>query len=480
MTQRPVIVWFRQDLRLADNPAFSACAGAAVVPLFILSQAPDRRPLGAASRWWLEKSLAALEAALAARGLRLILRRGDPSVILPEVAAEAGAGAVAWNRLYGADAARDAALVAALRQGGVAAQTYNASLLIEPWGLRTGGGRPYQVFTPFWRAARAVIDAPEVAASPQAMTAPLQWPRSDLLADWGLHPRTPDWSQGFDIWTPGESGAQARLAQFLDEGLQGYADRRDAPHLDATTRLSPHLHWGEIGPRQVWTAAQSAVHAAQSGERQLDKLQAELGWREFNHHLLFARPDLASRNIRPAFDAMAWRQAPRELEAWKRGLTGYPIVDAGMRQLWATGWMHNRVRLIAGSFLIKDLLIDWREGEQWFWDTLVDADEANNPANWQWVAGSGADAAPFFRIFNPVTQGERFDPQGAYVRRWVPELAAVPGAAVHRPWTLSPIELHATGIVLGETYPAPIVDHAFARLRALAAFKALPRPGQGA
>jgi deoxyribodipyrimidine photo-lyase len=448
---KPILLWFRQDLRLADNPALTAAvaSGRPIVPLFILHDASDGRPWGAASLWWLDKSLRALDADLGARGSRLILRRGDPAIIVPALAEQLGAE-VYWNRLYGPVAIdRDSDLKAAL-----GATSFNAALLTEPWQVKTGAGEAYQVFTPFWKAAQAVIEDTSLHPAPRRMPAPESWPDSDALAAWRLHPSKPDWSVDFDGWTPGEAGAHARLSAFRKH-LAVYPEARDRPGLDGTSRLSPHLHWGEIGPRQVRA---SILDAGGPGAA---KFLAELGWREFNHHLLHRHGDIARRNIRREFDRFPWREDAAGLEAWKTGRTGYPIVDAGMRQLWATGFMHNRVRMIAASFLIKHLLIDWREGEAWFWDTLVDADEANNPANWQWSAGSSADAQPFFRIFNPVAQGERFDPEGAYVRRWVLELKEVPAKVIHRPWD--------TGGVRG--YPGPIVDHAQARARALEAFR---------
>jgi len=439
------LMWFRQDLRLADNPALVAAlaTGRPIMPLFILHQAADGRPWGSASRWWLDKSLRALDADLRERGSRLILRRGDPAMVLPALAEQLGAQVV-WNRLYGPAAVeRDGALKAELQ-----ARSYNASLLVEPWRVRSGSGAPYAVFTPFWKAAQAAITDDSLEPAPRRLPAPEVWPDSDDLAAWRLHPAKPDWSTGFEGWTPGEAGAQAR---------------RDRPDLDATSGLSAHLHWGEVGPRQVRAAVREAVRSQLASQADADKFLAELGWREFNHALLHQHGDIARRNIRPAFDAFPWRRDEAGLKAWKAGRTGYPLVDAGMRQLWATGTMHNRVRMVVASFLIKHLLIDWREGEAWFWDALVDACAANNPAGWQWSAGCGADAAPFFRIFNPTAQGERFDPHGDYVRRWVPELGRLPAAAIHKPWL--------SGGARG--YPAPIVDHAQARARALEAFAAL-------
>jgi deoxyribodipyrimidine photo-lyase len=463
------LVWFRRDLRLADNPALAAAvsSGRPVVCLFVLDESPASRPLGGAARWWLDKSLRALAASLEAIGGRLILRRGDPRVQVPALAAEIGAGLVTWNRLYEpAVVERDAALKADLKAAGIEVRSFNAALLNEPWTVRTGAGGPFQVFTPYWRAARAQIGAVELAPEPAALAPPASWPASEAIDAWRLHPHHPDWSGGFTPWRPGEAGALARLDRFLLKGLPGYGARRDQPGDDAGSGLSPHLHWGEIGPRQIW---RRAMELAAPPAQDLDKFLAELGWREFNHQLLFHHGDLAQTNVRRAFDAFGWREDPSA----RAGRTGHPMVDAGLRELWATGFMHNRVRMIAASFLIKHLLIDWREGERWFWDTLVDADLASNAANWQWVAGCGADAAPFFRIFNPITQGEKFDPRGAYVRRWVPELARLPDDALHAPWTAPPGVLAAAGVRLGRDYPRPIVDHAFARQRALDALARL-------
>jgi deoxyribodipyrimidine photo-lyase len=456
-SEAPVIVWFRQDLRLTDNPALAAAVagGRAIVPLFVLHDAADGRAWGAASLWWLDKSLKALDADLRARGSRLILRRGDPAVIVPALAQQLGAS-VMWNRLYGqAAVTRDGDLKRELD-----ASSFNGSLLVEPWRVKTGSGGAFQTFTPFWKAARAAIGESDAPAAPDRLPAPPAWPGSDSLADWRLHPSGPDWSGEME-GVPGGAGARHALSAFIAERLKGYAQGRDRPDREATSRLSAHLHWGEIGPRQVRAAvlkARSTLPDAAEG----DKFLAELGWREFNHHLLFQHGALHRRNIRRDFDRFPWRDDPAALAAWREGRTGYPIVDAGMRQLWATGYMHNRVRMIVASFLIKHLLIDWREGEAWFWDTLTDACAANNPANWQWSAGSGADAAPFFRVFNPVLQGERYDRAGDYVRRWVPELRRLPAEVIHRPW-----EADAPG------YAKPIINHAEARARALEAFNAM-------
>jgi deoxyribodipyrimidine photo-lyase len=472
----PVIVWFRRDLRLADNPSLKKAveSGRPVIALYVLDETPGVRAPGAAALWWLDKSLRALSTDLEARGSRLILRRGNAAEIVTELAETTRAGAVFWSRLYdGGAIARDTALKSSLKARGLAVETFNAALLSEPWTLKTGAGEPYKVFTPYLKALRASLGALTLHAAPKRLKAPTAWPVSDDLGAWGLHPARPDWSQGFSDWTPGETGAEARLHSFLDHELIDYARTRDTPASEGCSRLSPHLHWGEIGPRQVWRAVEAAAHRHPDLQSAADKFLAEIGWREFDHEILFHHPDLATANFKPAFDRFPWAENRAGLAAWKRGRTGYPMVDAGMRQLWTTGFMHNRVRMIAASFLIKHLMIDWRVGERWFWDTLVDADEANNPANWQWTAGSGADAAPFFRIFSPMGQGDRFDPDGAYVRRWVPELAGLDARYIHAPWTAPDAALESAGVKLGETYPKPIVDHQAARERALDAFKRL-------
>ena len=471
----PVIVWFRQDLRLNDNPALTRAAeqGRPVIALYILDTATAAWSMGGASLWWLHHSLDRLDADLQKRyGIRLVLRRGDATMILPALARETGADAVHWNRCYEPAAiARDTALKTVLKQDGVTVETHNAALLFEPWTVKTQAQGWFKVFSPFWRACRAMPApaAPQRAPETLARFAPSI--ASDALADWALQPRKPDWAGGLrDSWTPGEAGAAARLADFVDRCLRTYADGRDRPDRPVTSRLSPHLHFGEIGPRQIWHALQMA---AEGGSRNIDKFLAEIGWREFSYHLLFHFPDLPERNFRADFDAFPWTGDRRLLTAWQHGRTGYPIVDAGMRELWHTGWMHNRVRMIVASFLVKHLRQDWRAGQAWFWDTLVDADLANNAASWQWVAGSGADAAPYFRIFNPILQGEKFDPQGAYVRRWLPALADLPDRYVHKPWLAPDSVLDTASVKLGRDFPRPLVDHDGARKAALAAFAAL-------
>jgi deoxyribodipyrimidine photo-lyase len=474
----PSLVWFRQDLRLADNPALHAAAAAGpVVGLYVLDDVtPGDWALGGASRWWLNHSLQRLSDELAAKGGVLVLRRGRAADVVPAVASEMNATGVFWNRCYEPYArTRDEHLKTRLKAEGRTAQSFNGTLLFEPWDVATKTGGPYTVFTPFWKACVAKGGIGPVLPAPATLTAPAKVPASDTLADWGLLPTRPNWSKGFDVWTPGEAGARQRLEAFLAHGLNGYKELRNRPDLPNVSRLSPHLHWGEISPRQVWHAAERAREMG-APEPDVAHFLSELGWREFSYHLLYYSPHLPDRNWKPNFNAFPWASNPGFLKAWQQGQTGYPIVDAGLRELWATGWMHNRVRMIVASFLIKDLLIHWKEGEAWFWDTLVDADLASNAASWQWVAGSGADAAPFFRIFNPVGQGEKFDPEGAYVRRWVPELAKLPTAFLHAPWTADKTTLLNAGVILGTTYPRPIVDHAEARNVALAAFEKIKLP----
>jgi len=470
----PTIVWFRQDLRLADNPALAAAAARGpVLPIYVLDPAGG---MGGASRWWLHGSLSALSRDLAKLGAPLILRRGDASEILAALAAQTGADAVFWNRCYEPDTiARDKALKASLAARGLEARSFNAALLAEPWEVKTGSGEPYKVFTPFWRALSACAPFEAPLPAPKRLT-PVAHVESDDLDAWPLRPTKPDWAGGLrETWRPGEGEAARRLSAFLDELVADYAAARDLPSVEATSRLSPHLHFGEISPRQIWHAADVFARAEPAAALGINAFLRELGWREFSHHLLFHWPDIVERAWKPAFDDFPWERNAAALAAWRKGLTGYPIVDAGMRELWHTGYMHNRVRMVAASFLIKDLMIDWREGARWFEGTLVDADLANNRASWQWVAGSGADAAPFFRIFNPVMQGEKFDADGAYVRRWVPELARLDSRFIHKPWEASPALLAEAGIVLGETYPRPIVDHAEARARALKAYENVKR-----
>lgn len=445
MTARPSIVWLRDDLRVGDNPALAAAVerGGPIVVLYLLDEvSPSIRPLGGASRWWLHGSLTALAAELESRGGRLTLLSGPADDVLPALVRELNAEAVFWNRRYGAGREIDARLKALLRADGIDVDSFSANLLVEPWTVTTAGGGPYRVFTPFWRAAQERPFRDAVTAPRQIVGLAIDGERLD---DWGLLPTRPDWASGLrDAWTPGEASAHRRLEHVTDHELADY-HRRDEPAVEATSRLSPHLRFGELSPVQLWHRLHRELTPA--ARRNAPGFLRELGWREFNWNILFHTPELATKNVRPEFDAFPWSTpSPDDLTAWQRGRTGIPLVDAGMRELWMTGYMHNRVRMVTASFLTKNLLIDWRVGEQWFWDTLVDADEASNPGNWQWVAGSGADAAPYFRVFNPELQAAKFDPRGQYLERWVPER-------------------------LGPGYPDPIVDLAQSRRDALTAYE---------
>ncbi|GAB3152172.1 deoxyribodipyrimidine photo-lyase [Microbacterium neimengense] len=420
----PTLVWFRDDLRLADNPALRAAIdrGEPVVGVYVLDEeSPGVRAFGGAARWWLHHSLASLGEHLRERGGSLVLRRGAAASVLPQLVSDAGAGAVFWNRRYGGTEREiDAGLKQSLREGGLEVRSFHASLLFEPWTVRTGSDTHFSVFTPFWRACLHLPAPRAPLPEPREIEGMGRPPASDALEDWELLPTRPDWAGGLrETWEPGEPAARARLRHFLKEDLPGYGTARDEPAAGVTSQLSPRLRWGELSPFTVW-------HDTLATGADAGRFLSELGWREFAWHTLFHFPDLARKNLRPAFDAFPWpRLQPSHLDAWQRGRTGVPLVDAGMRELWHTGIMHNRVRMVTASYLIKNLMIDWRRGEQWFWDTLVDADAASNPFNWQWVAGSGADAAPYFRIFNPQTQAEKFDKDGLYVSQWAPDSASL-------------------------------------------------------
>jgi deoxyribodipyrimidine photo-lyase len=469
------LLWFRQDLRLADHPALNAALarGGPVIPVYV--DADDEEGAwapGAAARWWRHHALASLDADLQARGSRLLLRRGPALMVLRELAQESGADAVYWHRRHEPVArARDTQLKHDLRATGLLAESRNGSLLVEPWVLRTQAGGPFQVFTPFWRRLLTDVEPARPLAAPTQLPAPTHWPPSLALAALGYLPRS-RWDAGLaQHWQPGEAGAARQLARFTDLAMTRYAEQRDHPARAGTSRLSPYLHHGELSPRQVWHAVLAADPTARGG-----KFLAELVWREFSYHLLHHHPHTAEQPLRPQFASFPWREDAALLRAWQQGRTGVPLVDAGMRELWHTGWMHNRVRMIAASYLVKNLLQPWQAGARWFWDTLVDADLAANTQGWQWTAGCGADAAPFFRIFNPVTQGERFDPQGDYLRRWLPELARLAGHDLHAPWEADGARLAAAGVQLGESYPLPLVSLAASRQAALAAYRQLKEP----
>ena len=447
------LVWLRRDLRLADQAAFvAAVAEGPVVPVYVLDdETPKHRRMGGASRWWLHHSLAALDHDLRERGSRLILRRGRSEDVLAGLAEETGATRVHALHHY-EPWWRNAERAVAKRLDLV---LHDGNYLAPVGSITTGAGSPYKIYTPFWRALSTTMPPPEPLKAPRKIDPPSHWPASDKLADWGLLPTHPNWAGGLaSEWTPGEAGAHKRLEAFQRRAGH-YGERRDLPSVEGSSRLSPHLHFGEVSPATIW-------HRTASLGGSVDKFLGELGWRDYAQNVILQLPDYGSANARDAFDRFPWRegkQADADLTSWQQGRTGYPIVDAGMRQLWVSGWMHNRVRMITASFLIKHLLIDWRRGEQWFWDTLVDADYASNAVNWQWNAGSGIDSNMFVRIMAPLSQSEKFDAAG-YIREWVPELRDVPDAAIHDP------DAHDAR---PRDYPAKLIGHKEARTRALEA-----------
>lgn len=472
------ILWFRRDLRIADNPALDQAMVSCehVLPLYI--HAPDEESPwapGAASNWWLHASLAALDQRLRDHGSRLIIAQGPSLDTLRRIAHGVGANRVFWNRLYDpVTRERDTHVKAALHEQGIRCESHNALLLQEPWDLSTGSGGPYRVYSAFWRKYVSLVDQPSPITLPDVWRPAPSMDGADLRS-LQLRPTIP-WDNGLtEHWRPGERSAIEHARAFVANGLKSYAEQRDLPALDGTARLSSHLHFGEIGPRQLLALIAEPIGSAL--DPAAEQFLRELVWREFAYHLLFHFPRTADSPLDPRFQRFPWRieHADEFLNAWQRGLTGVPFVDAGMRELWRTGWMHNRVRMVVASYLTKNLRLPWQAGARWFWDTLVDADLANNTLGWQWVAGCGADAAPYFRIFNPVRQGERFDPAGDYVKRWCPELSGLGPKHIHQPWTASESVLHAAGITLGEHYPTPLVDLAISRNEALAAFDSIKK-----
>jgi deoxyribodipyrimidine photo-lyase len=465
----PAIVWFRQDLRLSDNPALTAVADRPILPVFVLDDAAAGRwAPGGAGRWWLHHSLVALDAALAARGISLLLARGSAEIIIPALAEAIGATEVLAGRLYEPWAReRDRRVAEALEATGRTLRLATSSLLREPARVMSSSGKPYAVYTPFAKAVMAMGEPDAPLPAPDRLHPVATSPPGDALDDWRLLPRL-GWAVEFPaLWTPGEAGAMARLARFAAGPIAQYAERRNDPGVEGSSGLSPHLHWGEVSPRQVWCAVRQAMPGDPAGSQ---SFLSEVLWREFCCHLLWHRPEMPERPLRDRYADFPWEPDATLLRAWQRGQTGYPIVDAGMRQLGRHGWMHNRVRMIAASVLVKHFLQPWQDGAAWFWDTLVDADLASNSASWQWIAGSGSDAVPYFRVFNPILQGEKFDATGRYVRRFVPELAGLPDQYLHRPWEAPELVLRGAGVALGQNYPRPVIDHAEGRRRALAAF----------
>lgn len=476
--KQAIIYWYRQDLRTRDLAGLRAAAatGMPVIPCYILDdQAHEQCTLGAASRWWLHHSLVSLADDMSDLGGKLVLRRGPTAEVLDDLLAETGAQTIYCSRLYEPWADKlEKHLHDRFEERGVTFKRYPGSLLFEPDQILTGSNAPFKVFTPFWRRCRNATPPAPAQPLPKDIHWYSQECASDDIASWALTPRSPDWALRWPtLWRPGQAGASERLKSFLGGPVGNYADGRNHPALEATTRLSPHLHFGELSPRTIWHATMDVSNQRPELRDQTDKFLSELGWREFSHHLLFHFPHIVNAPFKTQFEQFPWLGNETALRAWQRGVTGYPIVDAGMRELWQTGYMHNRIRMVVASFLTKHLLVDWRSGARWFWDTLLDADLANNTCGWQWVAGSGADASPYFRIFNPIIQGEKFDEDGIYIRRWVPELAALPDRYLNRPWEAPDDVLAAAHVTLGEHYPHPIVDHKSARESALAAYASL-------
>ncbi len=476
MSQRVALVWFRNDLRLEDNPALhhALSLGYTVLPIYIHSEEENLTwKTGKASCWWLHHSLASLDESLQAHGSQLFLFQGRSLTTLLSLIQETKASAVFWNRRYEPEILiRDKNIKEVIKSQGVEVDSFNGSLLHEPWTIQNKSGLPFQVFTPFWKTALAITHPSPPLTVPDLIPLPHHLPKSVQLDALQLLPQIPWDQQFYTTWKPGEEGAHRNLEDFIQRAFSDYQEGRNIPSEKGTSRLSPHLHFGELSPRQLWHTFSKAFPATSNW--QSSQYLSEIGWREFAHHLLYHFPQTPLHPLRPAFEKFAWNKInPEMLDAWKKGTTGIPIVDAGMRELWTTGWMHNRVRMITASFLVKNLRYSWIEGAQWFWDTLVDADLAANTLGWQWSAGCGADAAPYFRIFNPVTQGEKFDSEGTYVRRWIPELSALPSDWIHHPWEAPAEVLQRAKVTLGIHYPLPLLSLSESRTAALEAFKNL-------
>ena len=468
---RTAIVWFRQDLRLKDNPAFryAATNGYSILPVYILDdENAGEWKMGGASRWWLHESLNALNESLSSK---LRVYKGKADDLIPELVKDLQADAIFWNRCYEPwRVERDKKIKENLKENGIETDSFNASLLWEPWTVKKDDGTPYRVFTPYYRKGCLKREEPPKAQeTPKDFTLAQEANDTDI-SDLDLLPKIKWYSEMAECWQPGEDGAQKCFKQFMQNGLKGYKEDRNRPDLENVSRLSPYLHFGEISPRDVWHEIR-AYGFSKGLETDTDHFCSELGWREFSHSLLYYNDNLPREPIQEKFGNFPWVKDENALECWQKGKTGIPIVDAGMRQLWRTGWMHNRVRMIVASLLIKNMQIHWHDGENWFWDCLIDADLANNAASWQWVAGCGADAAPYFRIFNPVLQGKKFDPDGKYVREFVPELKNMPDDKIHTPWESSKEILAHAGVTLGKDYPHPIIDLKKSREKALEAYQ---------
>ncbi len=478
MDSAPSIVWFRENLRIADNPALASAAstGRPVIPIYVWPSKRSKWALGESSRWWLFHSLRILANQLRSMGSRLTIRGGDPFTVISELIETTGTSSFYFNRRYDPEGIREQQQMQKhLGSRGISTHDFNATLLFEPDIVRTRKGDPFKVFTPFWNACLALPTPSPPFPSPDLLAVPKRWPSCENVKKLYLQ-SDPDFSDHLKAhWTPGTESANGTLETFLSDGVANYITERDRPDHPGTSSLSPHLRFGEIGPRQIWHSVLNRQHRSKStdfADNAMGFLR-QLGWREFSHHLLYHFPATPTEPLRPEFAKFPWRKEAKLFSKWKAGETGYPIVDAGMKQLSSTGWMHNRVRMVVASFLVKDLLIPWQLGARWFWEKLVDADLANNTLGWQWIAGCGADAAPFFRVFNPVRQGEKFDPEGSYVQRWIPELKDLPARWIHHPWEAPESVLREANLGPGRSYPTPIVDHSIARQEALMAYDQL-------
>jgi deoxyribodipyrimidine photo-lyase len=471
--RKRAVVWFRKDLRLEDHPALSAALadGLEIIPIFIWdSKASDIWRPGEASRWWLHQSLLHLRQSIDRLGGSILFLIGNPQEILSRVCRDYGASALFYGRCYEPSSLQlESSIERIFSASGIRCQSFNSNLLHEPWEVSNQSGKPYQVFTPYWRSARASVFTPPLAYSPSSLS--FARPSSTSLESLNLLPENPWHNKLTPLWDVSKSGAKVLMNRLHSDIAPTYHSRRDFPADDGTSRLAPYLAWGNISPRQICSAVLGLD--SQNLQSVENKFLAQIGWREFSYHLLHYFPHIPDAPLREKYSRFPWRDDHASLNAWQQGKTGYPFVDAGMRQLWATGWMHNRVRMVVASFLVKHLLLPWRAGARWFWDTLVDADLANNTQGWQWTAGCGADAAPYFRIFNPIRQGDKFDAKGDYIRKWVPELKLLPNSAIHCPWTAPETVLQAAGVQLGINYPKPIVNHFEARTRALKALEAI-------
>ena len=464
------IFWFRQDLRIADNPGLSeAISKGSVLPVYIYDNVNSKEyEMGAASKWWLHHSLGNLNKNL---NNNLSIYIGDPQEVLRDITNNFNVESINWNRCYEPwRIQRDKNIKSEAEEQGIEVNTFNGSLLWEPFKILKNDGTPYRVFSPYYRKGCLNAEPPRVPIKSPSLDSLINDDFNKLtLDDLNLIPEIKWFEEMEELWEPGEAGAQKKLYDFLDDGLLGYKEGRNFPSKKNVSQLSPHIHHGEVSPNQVWYAAKQKED--ETGiEKDLAHFLSELGWREFSYNLLYHFPSLPRENLQKKFDNFPWQKNEVFSEKWKKGFTGYPIVDAGMRELWQTGYMHNRVRMIVGSFLVKNLLLHWHEGEEWFWDCLIDADLASNSASWQWVAGSGADAAPYFRIFNPISQGIKFDPEGEYTKKFLPELKDLPIKYLYSPWEAPEDVLEQANVKLGENYPNPIVDLKESREKALSAF----------